>query len=307
MALEYRLSIAPKGHRKGRSFSVRLMHLVTANRAWDKAAGSDDLRPVYAAWAGSVAECNAFTANARSGRAIEAHTKHGHRECRVEFLKSGGYRYRTQRLAGDLAVVTAYLPALFELDPGFLPDRVRFVFAPPSWWVAEQAERLVALDVDERAEGAAAALFAAYLDRRTPLPLVTSPRFQLRLFRAAREEGWWHNAEGTKWKQGDLFVLPSTPVGLEWLALIDGEQEDVEALVERVTREYFEEEAPADGAADAWEVEAAPDEPVTVVPPLFMPATEETRDGATGSARGGGLLPDAGQPLRQLGLFGPVD
>jgi hypothetical protein len=88
-------------------------------------------------------------------------------------------------------VTVAYLPELFHLEPaGPVAGHVRFVFAPPRWWVAEQAEDL-ALEFGEAAPDVArAALFCAYLDRRTPLPLIHDLRFHLQVYRTALATGW---------------------------------------------------------------------------------------------------------------------
>ena len=43
---------------------------------------------------------------------------------------------------------------------------------------------------DEATDTARAALFCAYLDRRTPLPLIHDLRFHLQVYRAALETSW---------------------------------------------------------------------------------------------------------------------
>jgi len=85
-------------------------------------------------------------------------------------------------------VSTVYLPQLFHLEPVEDPGWVRFVFAPPWWWIREQAAE-VRLEVtgEDPQEIAQAALFAAFLDRRTTMPVLRDLRFQLQLFRAAQK------------------------------------------------------------------------------------------------------------------------
>jgi hypothetical protein len=64
--------------------------------------------------------------------------------------------------------------------------------APPRWWVAEQASVLASDFGSEAEEAARAALFCAFLDRRTALPLVHDLRFHLQVYRAALAAGWTH-------------------------------------------------------------------------------------------------------------------
>ena len=60
-----------------------------------------------------------------------------------------------------LEVATFY--TMFHLEPvGPLPQEVRFVFAPPSWWIEEQAEALAAEFGEDAPDVARAALFCAY-------------------------------------------------------------------------------------------------------------------------------------------------
>jgi len=98
-----------------------------------------------------------------------------------------GYRWTGQEVPGGV-VTTVYLPQLFHLEPVEDPGWVRFVFAPPRWWIREQAAA-VRLEVtgEDPQEVAQAALFAAFLDRRTTFPVLRDLRFQLQLFRAAQK------------------------------------------------------------------------------------------------------------------------
>jgi hypothetical protein len=88
-------------------------------------------------------------------------------------------------------VTVAYLAELFHLEPPVpFTEDVRFVMAPASRWVEREAEALRDEFGSEARDAARAALFAAFLDRRTPLPLLRDLRFHLQLFRAALEEPW---------------------------------------------------------------------------------------------------------------------
>ena len=62
----------------------------------------------------------------------------------VELLKSTGYRFLWQRLTGGpdgpQALVTAYLPDLFILNPGLIdPAGVAFLALTPTWWAEREA------------------------------------------------------------------------------------------------------------------------------------------------------------------------
>jgi len=171
--------------KKTRVFSVRLLGLVEADPLWDSGA-ADEVRPVWISYLGTESETQAFTANFRGGYKATSGIK------TLQILKSAPYRWVTQKVPGG-AITTAYLPDLFHLEPlDPAPPRVRFVFAPPTWWVDRAAEVLRAELGEEAREAARAALFAAYLDRRTPLPVLGELPFHQQLYRAARETDWLH-------------------------------------------------------------------------------------------------------------------
>ena len=77
-----------------------------------------------------------------------------------------------------------------------------FILAPPSAWVEREAQALVPRFGDDAYEAVRAAHFAAYLDRRTPLPLLADLRFHLALFRAARQRGLIHECSETQLRSG---------------------------------------------------------------------------------------------------------
>ena len=130
--MTYTISIEPKKGKKGRVFRAFLLNYVTADRAWD--CGSNGAsRPVYVAYTASEQEVQAFTANLRTGRRAVVRNEYGHDQAKVELLKTAGHRFTVQR-AGGAAIVTAFLPDLFTLDPGLVPERITFLLTPPAWW-----------------------------------------------------------------------------------------------------------------------------------------------------------------------------
>lgn len=169
----------------GRTFSVRLVAYLVADDLWDGGGGKrSEKRPIFIVYLGTPQESKAFTANFRDGHVARAGYTSFH------ILKSHPHVWSTQTVpaTGDLLTV-AYLPELFHLDPVKTdPDQIRFVFAPPAWWLEREAPLFE--DFDDPYEAARATLFAAYLDSRTRLPLVADPKFHLLLYRAALEEPW---------------------------------------------------------------------------------------------------------------------
>lgn len=199
------LTIQQESQGKGRSFEAILLAHVEADALWDGGStGTDDYRPVWMVLTGSDSNLRAFVANLRMGRKAEiASSGYSRRRkgTRYELLRSAGYQYLWQRTSAG-PVVTAYLPDLFRLDPGMVdPKGVSFCILPPQAWVQEQkvdttlpVQHMSRLSYQAPADKLAswlplAALFCAYLDRRTRCPLVADHRFYLQVFCAALEEG----------------------------------------------------------------------------------------------------------------------
>lgn len=288
-----RLRIEPSKGRKGRVFEVALFNYAVCNNSWDVGA-SENSRPVYVSFAGSDQEARAFAANLRTGRRALVKAPHGNQEDKIECLRSAGYRWALQRVADDALVVTGYLPQLLDLDPGCAVSAVRFLFAPAAWWVKEQSAALIAsadlsticayAGAGGAREAVLAGLFAAYLNRRSPLPIVNAPAFHLRVWRAAQEQPWFRRHSGVRSNPGPLYHYPKTLVGLEDLALVDVTHREIRQFLTILTRRYFEEERPAHFLYDA--------------------RTEDAPLGETGIHGDRRLLPDTGAPHPQLGLFG---
>ena len=188
---------------KGRTFEAILLAHVEADRLWDGGSTSPDaIRPVWMMVGGSESEVKAFTANLRCGKkAILGNATHYRRkEQEYEILRSAGYQVTFQKVTSGM-VATLHLPELFRLDPGMVdPEGVRFCILPPAEWTRSQSfdpavvTHVQALGFDKPAEEIVsmiplAALFCAYLDRRTHCPLVSDMRFYLQIFLSALNQG----------------------------------------------------------------------------------------------------------------------
>jgi hypothetical protein len=170
---------------KGRTFRARLLGYLTADGLWELGTGGSGVRPIWLAYFASVGASKPFTANLRAGRKARIEDRSS-----LQIPKSSPHRWTSQTVPGGVATV-AYLPELLHLEPPVpFTETARFVLAPPALWVDEQAEALEAEFGEEARAAARAALFAAYLDRRTPLPLLRDLRFHLELYQAALGEPW---------------------------------------------------------------------------------------------------------------------
>jgi hypothetical protein len=182
------MKIASGESEKSRIFSVRRLAYLRADRLWEPRKGKrSQVRPAFLAFLGSRAGCQAFCANLMAEREAlcEGET--------FSVSKKAGYRWMHQEVPGGV-VTCWYLPQLFHLEPVEDPGWVRFVFAPPRWWVEAQAVELrlevAGVEGANGQDAAEAALFAAFLDRRTTLPILRELRFQLQLYLAAKEAGF---------------------------------------------------------------------------------------------------------------------
>ena len=176
-----------RGARKGRRFEARLLAYITADRLSEFGTTLDGTRrPVWLAYVATTGASSAFTANLRGARTIQVEPDHE----RLQLPKTAGHRWVSQPVPGGIATL-AYLPDLFHLQPPrpFVDD-ARFILAPPRAWVERQAADLQDEFGDESADTARAALFAGFLDRRTPLPLLRDLRFHLLIYRAALSKPW---------------------------------------------------------------------------------------------------------------------
>jgi len=222
------------GKPAGRSFSARL--LGSLDVAWEARGQDAAVDPSWIAFFGSEAELRPFVANAQAGRKFKGSWD------TFATPKRSGYRWLWQKVPGGAAAV-AYRPDLFHLEPtGQLADPLRFVLAPARRWLERQVAELAVDSGDasyDPLDAARATLFAAFLDRRSPVPILRDLRFHLRIFRAASEDGWLRRTG----KHGDS---PSwiRPYGLEALGLDDPAAvsvapEELQDFLVRETQEHF--------------------------------------------------------------------
>jgi hypothetical protein len=155
-------------------------------------------RPVWAVFAGSENQMQAFVSNLKAGKKALDEGKSSSFKG-VEFLKSADFAFAAQR-EREGVLVTAYLPDLVRLDPGMVdPAGVRFLMVVPEDWHAAQTVDGAASMVDfcrRLGFGMAceedvpeALLFAACLDRRTRAPILADGAFALQLYYAFLRDG----------------------------------------------------------------------------------------------------------------------
>jgi hypothetical protein len=222
---------------KTHTFSVQLLGFLTADPLWEPGGNGSASRPVWIAYAGTERESSPFTANFRAGR------KAGTTSEALEIPKRGPHRWSFQKVPGGIVTV-AYIPSLFHLEPVTQgeEDAVRFVFAPPRWWVTEQARSLASDFGDEAQEAARAALFCAYLDRRIPLPLVHDLRFHLQVYRAACAAGLLYELSRSRGGRAVLAGRGAEACGLDApVALSVGQSALADFLIEQ-TQLYHQKE-----------------------------------------------------------------
>jgi hypothetical protein len=177
----------------GRCFSAQLLgHLLLRN-----SDGTSPATPAWIALLASDAELRPFVANVQAGKTFAGTGRNT-----FALPKASGYRWLWQKVPTGSAAV-AYRPDLFHLDPtGPLPSVVNFILAPDAAWLEQQARDLLPYlpdpGVDPR-DAARAALLAAFLDRRSPVPILRDLRFHLRLYRAALENGSLRPASGDRY------------------------------------------------------------------------------------------------------------
>ena len=170
--------------RKGRRFQAHLVGYLAGDGLWDAGESGKRIRPLWISLFASAQAMAPFVANFRTGHPAGTQTD------AFEVLKTAGHRWTTQAVPGGV-VSTGYLPELFALTPTTSQEQgVSFVLAPPSWWLDAQEAELAEELGEEARETARAAFFAAFLDRRTNLPILRDLRFHLRLYRAALAEEW---------------------------------------------------------------------------------------------------------------------
>lgn len=223
--------------KKTRTFSVRLLGYLQANFLWHSGLG-EEIRPAWIAYLGTDSESQAFTSNFRAGRKAESDRRS------FKIPRSAPHRWTTQRLVGGV-ITTAYLPELFHLHPAFpAPERVRFIFAPPKWWLTRQEQSLEATYGTEAREVARAALFAAYLDRRTPLPVPGGLDFHLQLYRAAQETDWVRRPEANSHLSLHFNAVGAQTCGFDKPLAVSVKQETFTEFLIEQTSSFTPKESP---------------------------------------------------------------
>jgi hypothetical protein len=167
---------------KSRSFHATLLSYIKADALWAGGqAKTDNVRPVWARFAGSPEMLRAFVANLRVGHLAEWTSGQGYAQkliARFEFQKSVGYEV-THQSSEHGQVVTVAMPTLLSYEPGIIdPDAMRFVLITPHWWIAEQG---IPPDL------AQAVRFHTYVRNRTRRPIIPDRDFALLLLRRALE------------------------------------------------------------------------------------------------------------------------
>lgn len=254
--------IEPKSEGKGRTFHALMLASVEADLLWS-GGQSDNMRPIWAMFAGSQQELRAFMANLATGRfaVVDRNGYRSGKQDRIEFLRSARYQTIWQR-EDEGCVATMYLPDLFKLDPGMVnPAGVGFVLLPTQEWHARQSidtaplarhlERCGAAGTPEWAAewGVTAHLFAAYLDRRTRCPLVADGRFYIQLMAACLQNGLASFAARDSFTHERSFgVHPShsyyetdiTSVGFRRGLVFRASHEDFEKLLATEVERFFQ-------------------------------------------------------------------
>lgn len=282
------LTISPRsgGTGKGRTFRVSLLGFITAD-GYHRNGSSRAYRPAYLSVAESDAQVRAFVANLRTGRECEVRDAAGNLLPKtLETPRALGLRWHFKKMdrPAGVTVATGYMPELCDLDPGILQGDIRFLFAPPRWWVDRelQSPSIQALPEKIRRDAVIGQLFAAFLDKRSPLPIVPDPLFHRRLYVAARGLTWFAEPDGNMQWSPRMFRFPGTAAdGLELVARVKVSHEQFESLLVHETSRYFAEESPAWLLEPAPDVERVPVQPIALAPARNghrVPAAEELRE-----------------------------
>lgn len=221
---------------KTREFTATLLGVVEANPMWELGEGAKCRRPIWMSFCGSPDAIRPFVANLRAGfPAIEPHRSS--LEQAFELPRSARHRWLMQEAAGAV-VVTAYLRELFDLEPTLPPSDVRFVLMPPMWWLEREAVKVEQAFGERALDAVRAALLAAYIDRRTQVPMVNDPAFHLALLDAVVAEPWCMRAATDRDPQGmraegleDCGVAPPLAVMVK--------HEVLEAFLAEQVRRFF--------------------------------------------------------------------
>jgi hypothetical protein len=258
--------IEPQHEGKGRTFQALCLAAIEADLLWTGGSTpTDNMRPVWAMFAGSDQEMRPFAANLVTGRKVSFGHSSGYRsrkEDRLEILRSAGYQLTWQReLEGSIA--TIFLPDLFQLDPGMVDvTGANFIALPTLEWIANQKiemgrilKHATKLKYPLGEDVLAAMiplsfLFCAYLDRRTRCPIYSDDRFYLQLMLACLNEGLasWPTTGGQyHYREPEFGRNPSfkftahwiTDVGLATPIAFHANHEEVERVLAEQVALFF--------------------------------------------------------------------
>jgi len=241
-----RIDVGQTEKSKGRTFKAALAGIITADAFWPGGTRTAH-RPIYLSFFGTDSTVQAIRSCLRTGRPGIIETQHGTAldggAKQVEIVRSAGLKWpKPQKLGDGVSAATAYLPELCLRDPGALPDKVRFLFAPPQNWIDRQMPGMQHLPAAHRRDAALGAWLAGYIDGRTPLPLVKDPTFEFyrRLYVAAKAEEWWCT-RSTNEARPAFWYFPTMPVDLPELAMVEATQDEMADFIKRETGLFLRE------------------------------------------------------------------
>ena len=199
---------------KTSQFEAELLAWVDAPSLHPSANGNST-RPIFAAFAGGVAELTPVIANLRLGHPGQIVRDYSsYKGDAFEFQKSVPYMYHNVPLPQGARMTLVYLPSALspEGDGMVDPKHLAFCMMPTLQWVAAQPtapQELCPLYQKAQWLGAMANLLRVFLDRRCAYPIPTDHNFLLRLLLAAEERGMctWksapHSYYGTRTLQSE--------------------------------------------------------------------------------------------------------
>lgn len=281
------------------------------------------LRPAMISFAAPDNECRSFAAGARATKRIEARNQAGTKECEIELLKGDGYRAAVNRMVDGATAITLFSTQVFGLEAR-PSDEVAFGMAVPTHWVDGMAKSLAAaggLGKIPMREAAVAMWFVAYLDRRCRTPLLATPEFSWLLWKSALDRKFAAYAATGDRKKAGTWVNPSPPIGLDVVASVKADTEEIEDWIAGETKSYMQkggrevvegmlrEAAERVKAQEATLFEVREQEEEEERVRAMMPERTGVRrvDGEAGVAgHRGAVVPGADQVRDQLGLFGEV-
>ena len=220
---------------KTRRFEARFLGYLAVGGMVENTATGGALMPQFLAFLGTEAETNAVMANLRCGHKASVGS------IVLQTPRRAPYRWSAQAVGG-VRIVTAYLPEMFHLEPTTpFPEDLRFLFSPPRSWVLEQAAVLAEEFGEDAEDVARAALFAAYLDRRTALPILDDLHFHLRLYRAALAEGWTLDMRSPSYSGNRVSVEGLELCGLERPVAVRVEPQEFASFLTTQTQLFYQE------------------------------------------------------------------